>query len=77
MSIGELIAHHHGPSSFVRECAARGLDIPMPTVRAWSARGLAHRQPPPWLTTALATLTAVPPQTLRKYQADLPENQIT
>jgi len=54
--VRDLIAEHRGPAAFRRALRAIGIDVPSPTVQAWSAAGAAHREPPAWVTAALAVL---------------------
>ena len=53
MDIKQLITDHGGPAAFRRALAARGIDIPLPTVNGWSANGQAERTPPVWTSAAL------------------------
>lgn len=57
--IRDLIKMHGGPAKFCRTLHALGVDVPAPTVQAWSAPGAAHREPAAWVTDALAALLNV------------------
>jgi hypothetical protein len=54
--IRDLITENGGPKAFRRALRAFGVDVPAPTVQAWSAAGAAHREPPAWVTAALTVL---------------------